>query len=246
MNRRQFLTYLTTAAASWLLHRSSIRLGGEFVLFMWSDALTNTSIRVKARLNLDSDSVRLVASTQPDLSNPIFTGYAAANSTNNRVASLNLSGLTTNTTYHYTIEAEGQRSSLRGRFHTPTSSLFSFSFACASCAQTGSDHTVFTTIQQNNPLFFIHLGDFHYQDIGSNDVNRFRQAFNTVLASSTQADLYRHLPLAYIWDDHDYGPNDSDGTSPSRTAARLTYQEYVPHYPFVSGTGDVLLVVTPF
>ncbi|MBP8001111.1 MAG: hypothetical protein KA314_19575 [Chloroflexi bacterium] len=184
MNRRQFLTYLTTAAASWLLHRSSIRLGGEFVLFMWSDALTNTSIRVKARLNLDSDSVRLVASTQPDLNNPIFTGYAAANSTNNRVASLNLSGLTTNTTYHYTIEAEGQRSSLRGRFHTPTSSLFSFSFACASCAQTGSDHTVFTTIQQNNPLFFIHLGDFHYQDIGSNDVNRFRQAFNTVLASS--------------------------------------------------------------
>jgi phosphodiesterase/alkaline phosphatase D-like protein len=42
-----------------------------------------------------------------------------------------------------------------------------------------------------------------------------------------------------MWDDHDYGPNNSDATSPGRLAARLTYQEYVPHYPLASGAGDV-------
>jgi alkaline phosphatase D len=43
----------------------------------------------------------------------------------------------------------------------------------------------------------------------------------------------------YMWDDHDYGPNDSDATAPGRTASRLTYQEYVPHYPLPTGSGDV-------
>lgn len=84
-----------------------------------------------------------------------------------------------------------------------------------------------------------HLGDFHYENIASNDPALFRQAYNTVLASVTQSALYRHLPIVYTWDDHDYGPNDSDGTSASRLAARQTYQEYVPHYPLVAGSGDV-------
>jgi alkaline phosphatase D len=42
-----------------------------------------------------------------------------------------------------------------------------------------------------------------------------------------------------MWDDHDYGPNDGDATSPGRQASRLTYQEYVPHYPLAAGSGNV-------
>jgi phosphodiesterase/alkaline phosphatase D-like protein len=33
-----------------------------------------------------------------------------------------------------------------------------------------------------------------------------------------------------VWDDHDFGANDADGTSPSRPAALSTYRENVPHY----------------
>jgi len=46
------------------------------------------------------------------------------------------------------------------------------------------------------------------------------------------------VPLAYIWDDHDYGSNDSDSTAAGRLAARLTYREYVPHYPLVVAGDD--------
>lgn len=239
MKRRQFLIYLGSAAAVALIHRLKAAAAGEFVLFMWSGAITTTSIRVKARLAFDSVTVRLVVSTQPDLSNPIFSGYAAANNTNNHVADLTLSGLQPDRNYIYTIEANGVRSSLRGRFHTPANGPFSFSFACASCAETGSNHAVFDTIRQHNPLFFVHLGDFHYQNIASNDINLFRAAYQTVLTAPRQAQLYRELPVAYIWDDHDYGPNDSDSTSPSRMAARLAYQENVPHFPLAAGSGDV-------
>jgi alkaline phosphatase D len=90
----------------------------------------------------------------------------------------------------------------------------------------------------------MHMGDFHYENIGVNDPDLFRDAFETVLGSSTQSSLYRNVPIAYVWDDHDYGPNNSDSTAPGRTAARLTYQEYVPHYPLAAGTGDVPIYQT--
>ena len=37
------------------------------------------------------------------------------------------------------------------------------------------------------------------------------------------------------WDDHDYGPNNSDRGAPGRSAALAAYREHVPHYPLVSG-----------
>jgi alkaline phosphatase D len=98
---------------------------------------------------------------------------------------------------------------------------------------------VFQTIRQHHPLFFMNIGDLHYENIAQNDRSVFRAAYETVLSSPTQADLYRHVPFAYMWDDHDYGPNDGDRTAPGREAARLTYQEYVPHYPLVAGRGNV-------
>jgi len=42
-----------------------------------------------------------------------------------------------------------------------------------------------------------------------------------------------------MWDDHDYGPNNSDATAPGRNSSRLAYQEFVPHYPLDAGSGDV-------
>ena len=33
-----------------------------------------------------------------------------------------------------------------------------------------------------------------------------------------------------MWDDHDFGPNDANRTSPSREAAWTAYRTYVPHY----------------
>ena len=111
--------------------------------------------------------------------------------------------------------------------------------AFGACADTGSNHPVFDTIRSHNPLFYLNMGDLHYEDIGVNDRGRFRQAYERVLAQPRQAALYRSVPLAYMWDDHDYGPNDSDATAPGREAARLTYQEYVPHYPLAAGSGDV-------
>ena len=41
---------------------------------------------------------------------------------------------------------------------------YSFRFAFASCASTGSDHPVFDAIRAAEPQFFVHTGDLFYAD----------------------------------------------------------------------------------
>jgi hypothetical protein len=59
----------------------------------------------------------------------------------------------------------------------------------------------------------------------------FRRGLDRVLSQERQALFYRRTPLVYVWDDHDYGTDNSDGTSPTRDAARLYYATDFPSYP---------------
>lgn len=198
ISRRQFLVNGIKTAVAALINRFVLTTPTSFVLSVWSGAITPASARVNARLALDSPAVRLVASPNPDLSNPIISDFYTADlNLNNRMVSLFITGLQPGTRYYYAIEADGVvDTAVLGQFQTPAVGPFSFTFAFASCARTGSNHAVFTTIHQHNPLFFIHMGDMHYQDIAVNDRNVFREAFNTVLAQPNQATLYRNVPIA--------------------------------------------------
>ncbi len=54
------------------------------------------------------------------------------------------------------------------------------------------------------------------------------------------ARLHRTLPHLYVWDDHDYGPNDSAGNSPSRAAAVSWFRNRVPMRPALTGASDAV------
>ncbi len=212
------------------------------VQFVWSGAITPTSARVKAKLVPEGAIARLMLSRDLSMSVPFYSDPdTALTAENNRVVDLLISGLLPATQYYYEIEVDGVPDTTRqGQFRTfypYGAGIFTFGFA--SCAATGSNHVVFQTIRNYHPLFFMHMGDFHYENIAVNDVNVFRAAYETVLASVNQSALYRSAAIDYVWDDHDFGPNNSDSTAPGRLASRLTYQEYVPHYPLAAGTGDV-------
>jgi phosphodiesterase/alkaline phosphatase D-like protein len=101
----------------------------------------------------------------------------------------------------------------------------------ASCASTGSSSAVFDYMRYERPDLFVHMGDFHYRNISRNDPDLYAAAYDRVLTSRTQSSLYQNVPVAYMWDDHDYGPDNSDSTSPSRPAALASYRATVPHYP---------------
>jgi phosphodiesterase/alkaline phosphatase D-like protein len=203
----------------------------------WSGALTPTSAVVKAKIASGAPAVRLAVARNPELSRAL---YVAPEDRESRVASFQVRGLEPNQYYYYAMESAGQMDlQHRGRFRTYPDGPTSFTFAFASCARTGSSHPVFDTILRNNPLFFMNVGDLHYLDIRENDRARFRTGYDLVLGSRTQGTLYRYIPFVYMWDDHDFGGNNSSATADVHEAARLTYQEYVPHYPLVAGSGNV-------
>ncbi len=43
--------------------------------------------------------------------------------------------------------------------------------------------------------------------------------------------MFRSTAMAYMYDDHDFGPDDADATHPGKEAAKLIYHQAFPHYP---------------
>jgi phosphodiesterase/alkaline phosphatase D-like protein len=213
----------------------------DLVEWVWSGAASQTSITVNAKLAHDHDHVRLAVSEWADMSAPVYSlPEIARDKLNQRVVSLAVTGLTPDTPYFYAIEAAGQLDlARRGQFTTFPDGAASFAFAFSSCARTVSNGQVFDAIRETEALFYLNTGDIHYSDISGDDPDLFRDELDRVLTHPAQAALYRSRPTVYVWDDHDYGSNDGDRTSPTREAARLVYQQYVPHYDLAAGTGDV-------
>jgi prolyl oligopeptidase len=214
--------------------------GTPIVRGPWSGAISTNSAMVKARLSKEGATARLVVSRSPQFTDPVYSAPARAQAEHFKIVALPVSGLLPDTAYHYALEIDGKlETDKRGEFRTFPAGPASFTFAYASCAKTGSTNSVFTTIRENQPLFYMNVGDFHYQNIGQNKPWKFRRAYDRVLGSLAQADLYRHVPLVYVWDDHDFGGDNSNRKASSHEAARALYEDYVPHYPLASGESDV-------
>lgn len=206
----------------------------------WSGAVTPHSATIKARVSSGGLPVRLRVAEEPGGRRVQVWGPVTSDTNSGNIVSFDLSGLKADTSYSYTLEVAGRlEPAKRGKLRTFPSGPASFRIALASCARTGSTSEVFDRIREAQPLFYMNMGDFHYLNIATNLRTRYREGYDAVLASPQQSALYREVPLVYMWDDHDFGGNGSGRWSSSRAAARLTYQECLPHYPLAAGSGDV-------
>lgn len=203
--------------------------------FAWCGGVEQTVATVVARLGFAGDA-RLVVSTSADYSSPTYSGMETADA--ERVVKMSVSGLTANTQYYWATEVDGNLDTNHaGTFKTLPTALTpsSFSFAASADGGSSSNIAVYDHIRSRDPLFFIHSGDLFYHDITTDDVTLYQRAFRNTLGQGRQAGLYRNVPIVYTWDDHDYADNESNAASPSRPAARTTYQQYVPHHALEAG-----------
>lgn len=212
------------------------------VIYMWSGAINSTSAKVNAKLTATTTTARLVISTNSSLTSPVFGPYATANTSNNMMAAMSIDGLSANTKYYYGIESGGivdNSADDIGSFTTTGGLSFSYKFAVGSCGF-NSDHIVYNKMNEKDPLFFLAIGDFHYSNPNSASINVHRNAYETnMLSQPASRGFFKEVPLAFVWDDHDFCGNDSDSTAIGKSNARQAYQEYVPHYPLARGSGDV-------
>jgi membrane-associated phospholipid phosphatase len=212
----------------------TVALPVDLVEWAWSGGIRTDGFQVVARLDGDHDEAVLVVT--PDAGGAATRSEPVDVSTE-RVVRLEADGLEAGTDYRWSVEADGRvdRSRGSGRTRTAASGPTDVRIAVASCARTGSSGQVFDAIRAADPDLFVHMGDFHYGDLATNDLDRYRVLLERVVTAPSQAALYRAVPIAYVWDDHDYGPNDADSRSPSRDAAWTGYRELVPNVAAPTG-----------
>jgi phosphodiesterase/alkaline phosphatase D-like protein len=206
------------------------------VIHFWSGAIQPSSASVIVKLISPSSRIRLVVSTNPDFSSTMAGPIGSADSTNKTVVSLSIGGLSPGMKYYYAIEADGKLDTSVndiGSFVTPGDSVYSFRFVVGSCLNSNSHHPVFNRMAEKNPLFFLQTGDFHYDNPNSAyNINIHRMPYERLMSNAAYENFFKHFPLVYIWDDHDYSGNNSDSTAAGKINARIAYREYIPHYPF--------------
>ncbi len=213
------------------------------VLFSLTGALQPTGVNIRAKLTDTTSNVRAAVSLSNPPSAPfIYSNMSTALENTNNIAALHVTGLQPNTTYYYHIEADGiadARPEAIATFKTPEAGPFSYTFMAASCNREPNTNT-YDDFLGYNPLFYLNTGDLHYADPNSPDVNVHRDAYeNRVFSRPKQVELFRNLPFAYVWDDHDYCGNDFDGPNAAGAAsAPQAYREYIPHYEFPQRTGN--------
>jgi phosphodiesterase/alkaline phosphatase D-like protein len=200
--------------------------------FAWIGGVDTGGATVKAR-SADAVAMTLRYDTDPGLANwiPVVGCEGAV-----EVYCFDLTGLAADTTYYIGFIG----SSLAGQLHTFPSGSSSFSIAAASCGGQGTPEyhgaanttntPAYDRIREREPLLLIHMGDLHYRNLNTTSSASYRTAYKDVLANSRFNELCLNVPIAYVWDDHDFGPNDSDGTYSGKATAQQVYREYVPHY----------------
>lgn len=213
---------------------TTARLPASPVRWLWSGAVDTEGFTVAARLRDEAQTVRLVVRDSRGLEVARSASTVVLDSDD--PVTLVIDGLEPATQYQYAVEIDGVIDEVRtGRVRTFPDGASSFTVAVSAGARTNSNGSVFDTIRDIDPDLYINTGDLHYRNIADNSISQFRSAFAQVHDSPAQSALYRSAPIAYVWDDHDYGANDADASSTSRPAAWAAYRSHVPHYELPSG-----------
>jgi alkaline phosphatase D len=203
------LSYLLTASAQ------NILFGPV------AGAVTNVSARIFIRSNQAGD-VQVQLDTDAGFSNPISFNDSLR-TLKDTSAIITVNGLQPNTLYYCRYFVNQQQDTVVSSFTTfpQPGAATDFSFAFGSCMK-GSDMTpLFSAMASQQPDLFIQLGDFTYPDAAdefSEDFDYVTASYHAKYSYPGIAPILRSIPLAYVYDDHDYTDNNSSMNTQSLEA----------------------------
>jgi phosphodiesterase/alkaline phosphatase D-like protein len=202
------------------------------------------AIAVKTTSSVAGETVRVAFSTASNMASPVYSTGGLQTPTADGMTRHTIPALAGATAHWYQVELGGVLIGTAQPFTTlPTAGVqSSFAFGFASCRHHSSD------LPSTNPSaladaitrgigLFLEIGDLHYRDITTDTPSSFKAGYDELFTRGNIAALLRSVPTGYVWDDHDYGGNNSDSTTASRPAAQSVYRERVPSAPLPSATG---------
>lgn len=205
--------------------------------WVWAGGLAPDGFTVTAKVRSAGPTELLVAERSDLVGARRFAPDPSA-TPDGRIVRFDVHGLEPDTAYHYAVARDGDPDlARRGRVRTAPTGPASFTVTFGSCARTGSSGAVFDEIAAAEPLLHVMTGDAHYANVERDDPSLFRAALDRTISAPAQQALYLRAPVAYVWDDHDFGGNDSDRTSPIKETAQAIYRSQVPHGALATSEG---------
>jgi len=172
-----------------------------------------------------------------------------------QTATININGLKTGTIYEYELFVNDHKIKTEYplEFTTQTHWAFrtdppNFKFAAGSCFYVndsdfdrpgepyGGEYEIIRHMNTQNPDFMLWLGDNTYFREG--DYDSRHGIYNRQAHTRALPELQPFLasqPHYAIWDDHDYGPNDSDWTYPLKQHALDAFLDFWPSESYGAG-----------
>jgi alkaline phosphatase D len=229
IRRRTLLAGSGAALASWPLAGLARALGYPRVMQgPMIGAPGATHINVWARV---SGALPVQVEYSPDRAflNTKTTAPVTATVDNDFIVLTRIEGLQPDTHYYYRVLVDG----IVDRYQptpyvtkTAPAGVADFRVAFGSCARYVWDREqrIFDGVMTQTPDLFFWLGDNVYADTEAPEMiaDELRRQRNV----ERMQPLIRSVPQLAIWDDHDFGYNNSDGSSPGKAQALGVFKRY--------------------
>ncbi len=177
------------------------------------------------------DEVQIEYAPESSPSNLRRTPVSRAKKVDDYTVVIPLAGLTPATTYLYRVIVAGAPDMNQGplgffTLRTAPTGPSVFSVALGSCARVERHpvQPIWAALRERNPSLMLWLGDNIYADTLDPDI--LAECYQRQRSLPEMQSFIRTVPQLTIWDDHDYGLNDSDRTSPFRGESLQVFQRY--------------------
>ena len=189
-------------------------------------ATTADSITFWGRASGEFD-VEVEYSTDPMFGATRQSAPVRAAAESDHTVRITVTGLMPATRYFYRLLVDGIPDRYRlTPFWTRTapSGLAPFRLAFGSCSrhQLDAEQPIFNALTAAQPDVFFWLGDYIYADTTSAGV--FAEDYRRQRAIASTLPLARSVPQLAIWDDHDFGLNNSDQGNPASAASLAAFR----------------------
>jgi len=185
--------------------------------------------------------IKFQISEDSAFSNSFYSEEIRSDQNNYNFTKITVSNLSPGVKYFYRAVIDGAITDRIHSFKTfSADKKYNFSFGFGSCQQGYGATTpdLFPVIAEDSLRFFLQIGDWTYPDFGKpgkgynesmdmlEETYRYRYDYNYPFNSS----VLSRMPVAYLYDDHDYAGNDADGTNPFKDNSLKAYSMFFPHY----------------
>jgi alkaline phosphatase D len=192
--------------------------------------VTAAEARVWLQLSARAD-VAIRIGQAPDLSDARLVAGPALTAETDFMGTARIDGLQPLTKYHYTVLLDGKpaMSPPYPAFVTApeVGARGKYRFAFISCVGSGPAWPAAAwgdMAERTSFDLLLMLGDNHYAN--STDVERQRLFYREQRQIAGFRQVTSRTPTYAIWDDHDFGPNNSDGTAKGKELALRTFKEH--------------------